>query len=133
MANLLDLYVGGDCISQHRKFDCAKKAFDKAVKENPDVDIDIMFEGESIYAWDAENQMTYDYRPYKKNFNERLTIEVVGYKAVGYLYGNCNGQLIKYAEHECKSDEEAYKYGKEKLLSHQLKKFEVVPIYKTHE
>jgi hypothetical protein len=133
MAKLLDLYVGGDCISQHRYFKNAKKAFDKAVKKYPDIDIDIMFEDESIYAWDSDNQTIHDYRPYKKKYNDRLTIKVVGYKAVGYLYGNCHGQLIKYAEHECESDEEAYKYGKEKWLSHQWKKFEVVPIYKTHE
>lgn len=61
MAKLLDLYVGGDCISQHRKFECAKKAFDKAVKKYPNEDIDIMFEGESIYAWDADSQEEYDY------------------------------------------------------------------------
>jgi hypothetical protein len=68
MAKLLDLYVGGECVSQHRKFKCAKKAFDRAVKKCPDVDIDIMFEDESIYAWDSENQETYDYRPYKDNY-----------------------------------------------------------------
>ena len=66
MAKSLDLYVGSDCISQHRKFKCAKKAFDKAVKEFPDKDIDIMFEDESIYAWDADTQEEYDYT-YRKD------------------------------------------------------------------
>ena len=67
MAKLLDLYVSGDCISQHRKFECAKKAFDKEVKKmrkNPideRSDIDIMFEDESIYAYDGDNNEVYDY------------------------------------------------------------------------
>ena len=66
MAALLDLYVGGDCISQHRKFKCAKKAFEKALKKSKDMDIDIFDKnGESLYAWDANNQEIYDNTPLK--------------------------------------------------------------------
>jgi len=61
MANL-ELYIGCDCVSEHRKFDCAKKAFNKAVKKYPDMDIDIIFEGGAIYSWDADSQTEYDYR-----------------------------------------------------------------------
>ena len=68
----LDLYVCGDCVSSHRKFKCAKKAFDKEVKKMRKLpfeersDIDIMFEGESIYAYDAQNNEVYDYT-YRKD------------------------------------------------------------------
>ena len=67
MAKLLELYVGDDCISKHRKFDCAKKAFDKEVKKmrkNPideRSDIDIMFEDDSIYTYDGNDNEVYDY------------------------------------------------------------------------
>ena len=63
-----DLYVGFDCIGQESSFKAIKKEFDKEVKEMRELDedersdIEIMYNDDCIYAYDAENNETYDYR-----------------------------------------------------------------------
>ena len=57
-----DLYVGGDCISEHNKFETAERAFQKAVSDYPDMDIDILSpDGETSYmSYDSETQEIYN-------------------------------------------------------------------------
>ena len=59
-----NLYVAGDCISEHDDYEEARKAFYEEVKNYPDCAIDIMDEdGEtSLLAYDEQTEQVYNYK-----------------------------------------------------------------------
>lgn len=63
-----DLYVAGDCISQHEDWEEARKAFYQQVIERPDCPIDIMqddpcgSDSSSLLAYDEVTEQVYNYK-----------------------------------------------------------------------
>lgn len=60
---MYDLYVAGDCISQHEEWEEARKAFYEQVIEHPDCPIDIMdSDGDSLLAYDEVTEQVYTHK-----------------------------------------------------------------------
>ena len=65
---MYDLYVAGDCISQHEEWEEARKAFYQKVIEYPDCSIDIMQDDScgpdstSLLSYDEQTEQVYNYR-----------------------------------------------------------------------
>jgi hypothetical protein len=59
-----DLYVAGDCISEHDNYEEVRKAFYEEVKNHPDCPIDILAEdGEtSLLSYDEQTEQVYNYK-----------------------------------------------------------------------
>ena len=63
-----DLYVAGDCISQHEDYEEARKAFYEEVIKHPDSPIDIVQDNPcgqdstSLLAYDEVTEQVYNYK-----------------------------------------------------------------------
>lgn len=59
-----NLYVAGDCISEHDDYEEARKAFYEEVKNHPDCAIDIMDEDgwASFLSYDEQTEQVYNYK-----------------------------------------------------------------------
>lgn len=57
-----NLYVNYDCISEHKSFNAAKKAFNREVKADPEAIIDILSaDGEKSYlGYDPDTKEIYE-------------------------------------------------------------------------